>query len=100
MNSKAMPQRWPAENIWEAVVPHLPGFSVEILPEIDSTNTELMRRARGGNTIPFCWSQSVNLQGVADKVGHGWAKLAMPSLSQSVCPISPAIGRACHWRWA
>lgn len=53
MNSKAMPQRWPAENIWEAVVPHLPGFSVEILPEIDSTNTELMRRARGGQHDPI-----------------------------------------------
>ena len=53
MNLKAMPQRWPAENIWEAVVPHLPGFSVEILPEIDSTNTELMRRARGGQHDPI-----------------------------------------------
>lgn len=53
MNSKAMPQRWPAENIWEAVVPHLPGFSVEILPEIDSTNTELMRRARNGQHDPI-----------------------------------------------
>lgn len=40
--------RWPAEAIWEAVVPHLPGFTVEVLPEIDSTNTELMRRARAG----------------------------------------------------
>lgn len=53
MNLKAMPQRWPAENIWEAVVPHLPGFSVEILPEIDSTNTELMRRARDGQHDPI-----------------------------------------------
>ena len=53
MNSKAMPQRWPAENIWEAVAPHLPGFSVEILPEIDSTNTELMRRARNGQHDPI-----------------------------------------------
>ena len=39
--------RWPAEAIWEAVAPLLPGFSVEVLPEIDSTNTELMRRLRG-----------------------------------------------------
>jgi BirA family transcriptional regulator, biotin operon repressor / biotin---[acetyl-CoA-carboxylase] ligase len=39
---------WPAEAIWEAVVPLLPGFTVEILPEIDSTNSELMRRARAG----------------------------------------------------
>ena len=42
------PTRWPAEAIWEAVHPLLPDFSVEILPEIDSTNSELMRRARAG----------------------------------------------------
>ena len=40
--------RWPSEDIWEAVVPMLPGFTVEVLPEIDSTNSELMRRARAG----------------------------------------------------
>jgi BirA family biotin operon repressor/biotin-[acetyl-CoA-carboxylase] ligase len=44
--------RWPAEAIWEQVVPLLPGFTVEILPRIDSTNTELMRRARAGQTEP------------------------------------------------
>ena len=40
--------RWQAEAIWEAVEPLLSGFTVEILPHIDSTNTELMRRARAG----------------------------------------------------
>jgi BirA family biotin operon repressor/biotin-[acetyl-CoA-carboxylase] ligase len=44
---------WPAEAIWEAVSPLLPHFSVEVLPEIDSTNTELMRRARGGQIDPI-----------------------------------------------
>ncbi|MDO9167347.1 MAG: hypothetical protein Q7U13_14695, partial [Rhodoferax sp.] len=43
---------WPAEAIWEAVAPALPGFTVEILPQIDSTNTELMRRARAGRLEP------------------------------------------------
>ncbi|MFZ3218410.1 MAG: biotin--[acetyl-CoA-carboxylase] ligase, partial [Rhodoferax sp.] len=42
------PVQWPAEAIWEAVAPQLAGFTVEVLPEIDSTNTELMRRARAG----------------------------------------------------
>ncbi len=48
----AAPERqcWPAEAIWEAVVPMLPGFSVEVLPQIDSTNSELMRRCRAGRT--------------------------------------------------
>ncbi len=45
--------RWPAEAIWEAVVPLLPGFTVEILPQVDSTNTELMRRARTGQLEPI-----------------------------------------------
>lgn len=43
---------WPAEAIWEAVSPHLPTFSVEVLPQIDSTNNELMRRARAGQLDP------------------------------------------------
>lgn len=46
------PVRWPAEALWEAVAPLLPGFTVEVLPSIDSTNTELMRRARAGQTEP------------------------------------------------
>ncbi|WP_342620288.1 biotin--[acetyl-CoA-carboxylase] ligase [Rhodoferax sp. GW822-FHT02A01] len=45
--------RWPAETIWEQVEPLLPGFTVEVLPQIDSTNTELMRRARAGQTEPI-----------------------------------------------
>ncbi len=41
-----------AETLWQAVVPLLPDFSVEMLPHIDSTNTELMRRARAGERQP------------------------------------------------
>ena len=44
--------RWPAEAIWEQVAPLLPGFTVEVLPQVDSTNTELMRRARAGRLEP------------------------------------------------
>lgn len=44
---------WPAEAIWEAVAPDLPGFTVEVLPEVDSTNSELMRRARAGQLAPI-----------------------------------------------
>jgi BirA family biotin operon repressor/biotin-[acetyl-CoA-carboxylase] ligase len=44
--------RWPAEAIWEEVFAVLPGFSVEVLPEVDSTNSELMRRARAGLCDP------------------------------------------------
>jgi len=38
--------------IREAVLPELPGFEVEWLPQIDSTNSELMRRARAGRLAP------------------------------------------------
>lgn len=44
------PIRWPLEAIWEAVAPGLPGFTAEVLPSIDSSNTELLRRFRGSPT--------------------------------------------------
>lgn len=47
------PTRWPAEDLWLEIAPKLPGFTVEVLPEIDSTNTELMRRVRAGQTEPI-----------------------------------------------
>ncbi len=40
------------ERIAAAVAPHCPGFAVERVEEIDSTNTELMRRARAGSDAP------------------------------------------------
>ena len=52
MSPAATPVRWPAEALWEAIAPLLPGFTVEVLPSIDSTNSELMRRARDGRLEP------------------------------------------------
>ena len=43
---------WPAEDIWQSCVPLLPALTVEVLKEVDSTNSELMRRARSGLTDP------------------------------------------------
>lgn len=48
MSGAGAATRWPAEAVWEAVAPLLPGFTVEVLARVDSTNTELMRRARAG----------------------------------------------------
>ena len=53
LNPAAPHHRWPAEAIWQSVVPQWPGFSIEILPEIDSSNSELMRRARQGCQDPI-----------------------------------------------
>ncbi len=43
---------WPAEAIWEKASALLPAFNVEVLPTLDSTNSELLRRARTGRTEP------------------------------------------------
>lgn len=45
-----MPQghlRWGAEGLWQALSPLMPGLSVEVLPSIGSTNSELLARVRG-----------------------------------------------------
>ena len=43
---------WFAQTIASTVAPMLPGFNVEVVDAIDSTNSELMRRARAGNMAP------------------------------------------------
>ncbi len=48
-NPLRTPVRWPAEAIWQAVAPQLPAFTVEVLPQVDSTNSELMRRCRAAS---------------------------------------------------
>jgi len=53
LNTGAPLQRWPAEAIWQSVVPQWPGLTIEILPQIDSSNSELMRRARQGPRDPI-----------------------------------------------
>ncbi|KAF1023552.1 MAG: Bifunctional ligase/repressor BirA [Paracidovorax wautersii] len=50
--ASARPLHWPAEDLWQAIAPIWPDFSVEILPEVDSSNSELLRRARAGRTEP------------------------------------------------
>lgn len=62
---------WPAEAIWEAVVPDLPGFTVEVLPEVDSTNSELMRRARAGQTDPVLLVAELQTAG-RGRLGREW----------------------------
>lgn len=49
----AQPTHWHAEDLWLEIAPKLPGFTMEVLPEIDSSNTELMRRARAGRAEPI-----------------------------------------------
>lgn len=84
------PLRWPAEAIWEAVSPTLAGFSVEVLPEIDSTNTELMRRARTGQGEPVLLVAEHQSAG-RGRLGRHWTSQAGDSLTFSLgLPLQPA----------
>ena len=82
--------RWPAEAIWETVAPLLAGFTVEILPEIDSTNTELMRRARAGQTEPVLLVAESQTAG-RGRLGRDWRSAPGASLTFSLgLPLAPA----------
>ena len=82
--------QWPAEAIWEAVAPLLPGFTVEVLRELDSTNSELMRRARAGRTEPVLLVAEQQTAG-RGRMGRDWQSAAGASLTFSLgLPLAPA----------
>ncbi len=62
---------WPAEDLWLALVAKQTGLTVEVLPEIDSTNTELMRRARAGQTEPVLLVAETQTAG-RGRLGRPW----------------------------
>jgi BirA family biotin operon repressor/biotin-[acetyl-CoA-carboxylase] ligase len=89
MSAPLQPVRWPAEAIWEAVYPHLPGFSVEVVPEIDSTNTELMRRARAGQADPVLLVAERQTAG-RGRMGKAWHSGVGDTLMFSLgLPLAP-----------
>lgn len=92
MGGVGQPIQWPAEAIWEAVAPLLPGFTVEVLPEIDSTNTELMRRARAGQLEPILLVAERQTAG-RGRLGRTWSGATEgdnPSLTFSLgLPLAP-----------
>jgi BirA family transcriptional regulator, biotin operon repressor / biotin---[acetyl-CoA-carboxylase] ligase len=71
MKQGGLALNWPAETIWEAVAPELPGFTVEVLPSLDSTNTELMRRARAGQVEPVLLVAETQTAG-RGRLGRAW----------------------------
>lgn len=81
---------WPAEAIWEAVAPALAGFTVEILPELDSSNSELMRRARSGRGEPVLLVAERQTAG-RGRLGRQWQSAPGDSLTFSLgLPLAPA----------
>jgi BirA family transcriptional regulator, biotin operon repressor / biotin---[acetyl-CoA-carboxylase] ligase len=89
------PIRWPAEALWEALAPSLPGFTVEVLPEIDSSNTELMRRFRGSPGVaprpePLLLVAEQQTAG-RGRLGRSWQSRRGDSLTFSLgLPLQPA----------
>jgi len=77
------PIRWPAESIWQAVSPHLPGFTVEVLPEVDSTNTELLRRFKSGRPEPTLLVAEQQTAG-RGRLGRQWHSQRGDSLTFSL----------------
>lgn len=73
---------WFTDDIAAAVAPLLPGFGIEVVAEIDSTNTELMRRARAGRNAPVLL--------VAERQTAGRGRLGRPwqSAQQQAQPAS------------
>ncbi len=79
---------WPAEAIWEAVAPFQPGFTVEILPEIDSTNSELMRRAKAGQRDPVLLVAERQTAG-RGRLGKVWSSESSSLTFSLGLPLSP-----------
>lgn len=79
-----------AESVWQAVTTTLPGFAVDVLPTIDSTNTELMRRARQGVVDPVLLVAAEQTAGRGRR-GRGWVSEPGASLTFSLgLPLQPA----------
>ncbi|PIT78347.1 biotin--[acetyl-CoA-carboxylase] ligase [Limnohabitans sp. JirII-31] len=80
---------WPAEDLWQALVAWQPGLTVEVLPQIDSTNTELMRRARAGQNDPVLLVAEAQTAG-RGRLGRPWHGQAGEALTFSLgLPLMP-----------
>jgi len=104
MMAQAPSLRGASETVWESVAPFLPDFTVEVLAEIDSTNSELMRRARASQVQPILLVAERQIAG-RGRLGRDWfsevdgagridsdsnADLDLPSLTCSLgLPVAP-----------
>jgi BirA family biotin operon repressor/biotin-[acetyl-CoA-carboxylase] ligase len=80
---------WPAEDLWERLEPQLPGLSVEVLAEVDSTNTRLLERARQGDTAP-CLLVAERQSAGRGRQGRPWHSAPGVSLTFSLgLPMAP-----------
>lgn len=82
--------RWPAEALWQALEPLLPGLSIEVLAQIDSSNSELMRRCRAGRGEPLLLVAEQQTAG-RGRLGRSWHSPPASSLTFSLgLTLAPA----------
>ena len=72
-----------AERLWETCSPAWPGLSLDVLPEVGSTNTELMARGRRGETWPTALVAASQTAGRGRR-GREWAAQAGDTLTCSL----------------
>jgi len=85
-----VPIRWPLEALWQAIEPTLPGFTCEVLPSVDSTNSELMRRFKAGRPEPTLLVAEHQSAG-RGRLGRQWHSQRGDSLMFSLgMPLAPA----------
>ena len=84
------PLRWPAEALWQAIDPILPGSTVEVLAQIDATSGELVRSARAGLAAPTLLVAEEQTAGHG-RMGRGWRSSGQASLTFSLgLALNPA----------
>ena len=81
--SAAATMEWHAEDLWLALQPEVPGLSIEVLPEVGSTNTALLDRIRHGDRSPAMLVAERQVAG-RGRLGRPWSAAAGASLTVSV----------------
>ena len=87
---------WPAQQIELALAPDLPGCHFEVLAQIDSSNSELMRRARDGQIQPVLLLAEHQSAG-RGRLGRQWSSdltfsLGLPLAPRDWSGLSLAVG--------
>lgn len=88
--------QWPVQQIEQAIAPGLPDFRFEVLTQIDSSNSELMRRCRNGQNQPVLLLAEHQSAG-RGRLGRQWSSDLTFSLGLPLAPndwsgLSLAVG--------
>jgi BirA family biotin operon repressor/biotin-[acetyl-CoA-carboxylase] ligase len=74
---------WQAEDLWEQLVTLVPRISIEVVPELASTNTTLLERARLGDASP-CLLVAERQTAGRGRLGRQWQAAEGRSLTFSL----------------